>query len=126
MNVEVVPEYVTVPETALLLLSFNVNAVVVIVDESIDSENVAVSAELIATPVELLAGLTAVIVGAVVSDVVVVGGVVVVVGVVVVAVAPPIVVPPEDAGVLGAEEQPLKKAMDNELMRKKKVISDEQ
>jgi len=56
-----------VPVMALLLLSFSVNVVVVIVDESIVSENAAVMDVLIATSVALFAGLIDDTVGAVVS-----------------------------------------------------------
>ncbi len=55
------------PVTALLPLSFNVNVVVVIVDESIVSLNVAVIDVLKATPVALSNGLVDETAGGVVS-----------------------------------------------------------
>ena len=73
MNVAVVPEYETVPVTPPI-----VKVEVVMVDDSIVSENAAAMALLIAAPVALLAGLVNDTVGAVVSGavpVVVVDGV---------------------------------------------------
>ena len=73
MNVAVVPEYETVPITPPI-----VKVEVVMVDDSIVSENAAAMALLIAAPVALLAGLVNETVGAVVSEavpVVVVDGV---------------------------------------------------
>ena len=66
VNVAVVPVYVTVPVTPL----FKVNVAVLTVDAVIVSLNVAVIAEFTATFVALLAGLTDVTVGGVVSAVV--------------------------------------------------------
>ena len=77
MNVAVVPEYETVPEARLKPCP-TVNVEVVMVDDSIVSENAAAMALLIAAPVALLAGLVNETVGAVVSEavpVVVVDGV---------------------------------------------------
>ena len=68
VNVATLLLYDTVPLTLLLpLLLLRVNVLVVMVEESISSLNVALTALLTPTPVELLAGLVELTVGGVVS-----------------------------------------------------------
>ena len=67
VNVATLLLYDTVPLTLLPLLLLSVNALVVIVEESMSSLNVALMALLTPTPVALLVGLVELTVGAVVS-----------------------------------------------------------
>ena len=67
VNVAALLLYDTVPLTLLPLLLLSVNVLVVIVDESISSLNVALIALLTPTPVALPAGLVELTVGSVVS-----------------------------------------------------------
>ena len=67
VNVATLLLYDTVPLTLLPLLLLRVNVLVVMVEESMSSLNVALMALLTPTPVELLAGLVELTVGGVVS-----------------------------------------------------------